>query len=59
VIFVIDNSLQMESNSLLFIHWHKVNKLVKIKDRILPKTKVQRNLTNKAVKKAICFAKRT
>jgi hypothetical protein len=43
----------MESKSLFYLSTGiKVNKLVKIKDGILPKTKVQREFaTNKAVKK--------
>jgi hypothetical protein len=42
----------MESKSLFYLSTGiKVNKLVKIKDEILPKTKVQREFaTNKAVK---------
>jgi hypothetical protein len=36
----------------------KVNKLVKIKDGILPKTKEKNLRLIKRVKKAICFAKK-
>jgi hypothetical protein len=57
VIFLIDNSLQMESKvSFIYPTGIKVNKLVKIKDGIL-KQKVQREFALIKRLKAICFAK--